>query len=277
MASPIVSPDMRMVKRSGECMGVLIEEGLDGDDLQAAISDREFRAGLMQYWKARGQQNVAPVKESLFHHAARAIMGRNFLRIEDVKKRFDVTYTPEQLLSLQQIPFTAEVLEECKDTHILFPGYPVSILDIRQRTKKKAKKIFNSDRDAWYNDQKFANEEVGLQWYLIRKDIVENSTNKSYDEQLKLLSENEEAAQAAAVVYMTILYYLVTGFRLFGRIYVRCQDVTSSGFRVYVGYFDQGGLVVYYRWDVGRDGGIGLASSRRSASSSRPRRKPSTT
>jgi hypothetical protein len=255
---------MRMVKRSNECMGVLIEAGLDGDDLQAPVDNVDFREALISFWKARGQLDVAPVKESPSQQTARAIMGRNFLGIEDVQKRFDVTYTPEQLASLEQVPFTAEVLEECKDTHILFPGYPITILDIRQRTKKKAKKVFYADRDAWYNDQKFAkDEEVGLRWYLIRKDIVENSTSKTWDEQRKLLGPNEEVPQAAAVVYMIILYYLVTGIRLFERIYARCQDVTSFGSRVYVGRFGQGGLHVDSYWGDYRRSHIGLASSRK--------------
>lgn len=270
--TPIVRPEEQSPEvneydtfsAAGEAHRLLVRDGLGKVDYQAAINDRQFRLELIRFWKARGSQNVHAVEPSQAQMRAREIMGSNFLTVDDVERHFRVRFTAEQLAELGDIPWSEEVLEECKDTHVLFPGFPLTILEVRKRAKKKGVKLFYSDRDTWYNDQKFAREEkVGLRWHLIRKDIVENSTNKSYDEQLALLSENEEAAQAAAVVYMIILYFLVTGIRLFERIYARCQDVTSSGGRVCVGSFDRGGLHVYSDWGDGRDVIIGLASSRK--------------
>jgi hypothetical protein len=192
------------------------------------------------------------------------IMGRNFLTVEDVQRHFRVRFTDEQLAELGEIPWSEDVLRECKDTHILFPGFPLTIIEIRERAVKRCVKLFYSDRDAWYNDQKFARDEkVALRWHLIRKDIVENSTSKTYDEQCKLISENEEVPQVAAVVSLIILYFLVTGIRLFERIYARCQDVTSDGDRVYVGFFVRVGLNVGRYWDDSCLSGVGLASSRK--------------
>ena len=90
---------------------------------------------------------------------------------------------------------------------------------------------------------------------------MEKSTNQTYEEQQKLL-RGEDVARACEVVYMTILYYLVTGNRLFEHVYARCSDLSSGGDRVSVGDFDRDGLLVVSDWDDIRYGDLGLASSR---------------
>lgn len=266
--SPIVRPeeqsDYDVFSSAGEAHRLLVKDGLNRVDYQAAINDRQFRLELIRYWKSRGSQNAQVAEPSQALQRAREIMGRNLLTVEDVQRHFRVRFTDEQLAELGEIPWSEDVLQECKDTHILFPGFPLTILEIRKRAAKKGVKLFYSDRDAWYNDQKFARDEkVSLRWHLIRKDIVENSTNRTYDDQLALLGPDEEAAQAAAMVYTIILYFLVTGIRLFEHIYARCQNVTSHGSRVSVGGFDPGGLSVSLDWDGYRRSDIGLPSSRK--------------
>jgi len=192
---------------------------------------------------------------------ARDIMGSNFLGVEDVIKHLGISFTDDELSALRDIPFPESVLTECKDTHILFPGYPLTILDIRSKVPQE---LFYSHGDAWYNNEKFAKKEkVGLRWYLIRKDIIQNSTSKTYQEQTALLPDTEEVPRACEVVYMIILYYLAYQKRLFERLYGRCVDVSSLGYRVDVGNFDSGGFDVG-RWaDFSRDGNVGLAASRK--------------
>jgi hypothetical protein len=195
---------------------------------------------------------------------AREIMGKNFLGIEEASQHFGVSFGKE-LVRFDEIPFPETVLTECKDTHILFPGFPLTILDVRSKVSPD---LFWRHESAWYNNQAFAKKDrVELRWHLIRKDIVPESKSKTYQEQLAMLSEDEEVPRAREVVYMIILYFLATETRhfltpvnrLFERNYVRCQDEVG-GDRVLVGVFGEGGLrVSLWSENARRSRGIGAS------------------
>jgi hypothetical protein len=196
---------------------------------------------------------------------AREIMGKNFLGVEEVVRHYGATFSIEQLSLLANIPFSEAELEECKNTHVLVAGFPMTILDIRKKAPSKKPKTFYSYKDAWYNTQAFAtDEQVEVRWYLIRKEAVANSTSKTYDEQKALLSEHDEVPRACDLVYAIVLYFMAMGERLFPSIYVRTSSVDSDGFRVLVGLFVSGGLYVNYCWDGVRYDFVAVASSRKS-------------
>ena len=191
---------------------------------------------------------------------ARGIMGENFLGVEEASQHFGVRFGGEELVRFDEILFPEAVLKECKDTHILFVGFPLTILDVRSKVSRD---LFWQHASAWYNNQAFAKtDRVRLRWYLIRKDIVPGSTNEIYQEQLAMLSEDEEVPRACEVVYMTILYFLATGTRLFENIYARCQDETRHGTRIRVSFFREGGLAVD-QWLDDADHRTGVAASRK--------------
>ena len=196
---------------------------------------------------------------------AREIMGKNCLGIEEAVRHFGATFTDEQLASLAEIPFSEAVLEECKNTHVLVAGFPMSILNIRAKAPSKKPKTFYSYKDAWYNTQAFAKDEkVEVRWYLIRKEAVAGSTSKTYGEQTAMLSAHEEVPRACELVYAVVLYFMATGERLFPSIYVRTVSLDSDGSRVYVGYFDSDGLLVNGNWVDYRYDDVAVSSSRKS-------------
>lgn len=199
---------------------------------------------------------------SVSQERAREIMGRSFLGAAEVEKYFGVAFLSKQLRALARIPFSEATLEECKETHLLVAGAPLSILDVRAKAPKGT---FYSNDDAWYDTEAFARDEkVAVRWYLIRKDIVADSTSKSFNEQQRLLGPKDEIPRACEVVYAVVLYYyLAMGERLFERMYVRCADVDSVGFRVGVGNFDSCGLSVGRYWGDNRRGCVGVASGRK--------------
>lgn len=197
------------------------------------------------------------------HKRAHEIMDKNFLGIEEVSEHLGVNFTSKQLEILQKIPLTEAVLQKCKDTHVLVAGYPVTILDIR----RKVPELFYQDqREVWSYDEEFfaKNERVDLQWYLFRKDVLPESIQKSYREQLQLLAENETVPRACELIYGIILYYLNTGNYLLECLYARCCDVASDGCRVHVGYFDSRGVKVSSWWGDSQFDFIGLASVQKS-------------
>ena len=180
--------------------------------------------------------------------------------LDDVERIFGVTYTQDQRIALENIPFSEEVLKECAETHMLFPGYPLSLLDVRARFTG----LFHIKTGGWYADQAFAKDvQVRPSWHLLRMEQVPESFNKSWDEQCSLLTEGEEVPSSAVVTVATILHFLATGQRLFERCYVRTADRGSDDDRFSVGDFDADGLSVRSYWDGHRTPRLGLAASRK--------------
>ena len=192
---------------------------------------------------------------------AREIMGRNFFGIEEAIKHFGVNPSEAQTAALSEVPFTEEVLEFCKDTHVLVAVFPMSILDIRGKVERT---FFYSHEDSWYNKESFARDKGEIGWRLVRENPVSDSTSKNWDEQQALLGKDEETPSAQVMVYTIIGHYLATGERLFENVYVRTSSVVSDGHRVRVGFFGQRGLFVVNWWDDGRFGGVGVSSARKS-------------
>ena len=193
---------------------------------------------------------------------AREIMGTNFFGIEEAIKHFGVNPSKQQLAYLAEVPFSEEVLNASKDTHILVAVFPLSILHIRGHARKQSDRTLFYDQD-WYNGQSFAKEKGEVGWQLVRKEPVANSTSKNWNEQQALLSKDEETPKAQVVIYTMIGHFLATGERLFEKVYVRCSDLGSYGSRVCVGVFGDEGLYVFYWDDYVRFGVVGLSASRK--------------
>ncbi len=192
---------------------------------------------------------------------AREIMGRNMFGVEEAIRHFGVNPTRQQAAALSEIPFSEATLEQCKNTHVLVAVFPLSILEIRGKVPSDQHLFYVQD---WYNKESFAKDKGELEWQLICKTPVDNSTSRTWDEQQALLSDKDQTPKARVMVYAIICHFLSTGERLFEKIYVRCSDVDSDGRRVLVGRFASDGLLVNDLWDGHRYDNIGLASARKS-------------
>ena len=178
---------------------------------------------------------------------ARKIMGKNFFGIEEAIKYFGVRPLADHLDILSKIPWSEEVLEFCKDTHILVAVFPLSILDIRGITKRNPILPLFSLQD-WYDKEIFAKIKGHVKWELVRKEPAANSMRKTWDDQKALLSKDEETPTARIVVYTMIGHFMANKERLFENFYVRCLDLASDGNRVAVGNFYAGGHSIH-RWN----------------------------
>ena len=158
-----------------------------------------------------------------------------------------------------QRPFTEAELRECKDTHVLIAVFPLSILKVRGKVKDKAL-FYGQD---WFNKEAFASDRGEVSWQLVRKIPVDNSTNKSWNDQQTLLGKDEVTPTARVMVYTIIGHYMAIRERLFECIYVRCSDVDSNGDRVFVGFFGSKGLYVSSYSDAHRLDVLGVSSARK--------------
>ncbi len=228
--------------------------GLDDELAQKIVDSKDnyLASKLVRYIANNGFEPTTS------HNRARQIMGKNFFGIEEAIQHFGVNPSKQQLAALSEIPSTEEVLVAFKNTHILVAVFPMSILDIRGKVEND---LFYDQN--LYNKESFAKEKGEVSWQLIRKTPVENSTSKTWQERLALITKDEEVPLARVMVYTTIGHYLATKERLFENVYVRCSDVDSDGRRVYVGHFASEGLDVHSCWDDYRHDYIGLASARK--------------
>ena len=231
-----------------------------GEDAETAITrintEPVFADRLATYAINGGIETT--VSQTMAHE----IMGKNFFGIEEAIKHFGVNPSMRQIAMLHQVPFTAEVLKACKDTHILIAVFPLSILDIRDIVKKLPNQTLFYNQD-WYDKEAFAKDKSEIGWQLIRKTPVPDSTKKTWGEQQTLLAKEEETPKAQVMVYTIIGHFLATGERLFEKVYVRCIDFDSDGIHVSVGIFDDRGLVVYYWSGDSRFVIIGVSSARK--------------
>lgn len=192
---------------------------------------------------------------------ARKIMGHHYLGIEHAIEYLKASPSKQDLKLLEDVPFSEEMLNTFKHTHILVAVLPMSILDIQARVDRS---LFYFKDDPWYKKQAFAKEKGQAHWALVDMGIVANSKSKTWQEQQSLLDKGDETPTGRVMVYTIILNYLVTGDRLLMSVYARVSDLASGGYRVDVGYFGGNGLIVYYCWDDGRIDDIGVASARKS-------------
>lgn len=230
----------------------LRRNGIDNKDGFQALLGYPHLADQMDAIARKAMKNakmaappVAVIELSESQQKAEAIMGNNFFGPQEATMHFGAKWNQEQLDALATVPFSDEVLEACKDTHILVAGYPMSLIQLQSKANKAKKgKLFYTPSGGWYEDQAFATKtKVEVRWYLIRKKPVDGSTGKSWGKQQGLLKD-ESTPTACVMVYTIMGHFLNTGERLFENIYVRCSDIDSSGELVYVGYFDADGLRV---------------------------------
>lgn len=254
MSQNIASPRRLSVHKEHELLLRLEAAGLGDAEAQFVIDSKGNELARNLVALIRNRNNVS-------YQTAQAIMGKNYLGLEQSSQHFQLRTLISDMSLGSVVPFSKDVLEACKDTHVLVACRSMSVMDLRE----KAKHLFYSQGFLWYLHEEFAKECPQANWHLVRKTIVPNSTSKTWREQRYLLSRNEETPTAQVLVYTILLYYLATGERLLPNIYARVSDLDSDGDRVYVG-FEEGGLFIGTgRWADLRTDDIGLSSARKPA------------
>jgi len=196
---------------------------------------------------------------------ARKILGPNFLGIEEATTHFDAAVELRWHADLASVPFSESTLEECRATHLLVAGSPMTVLDVRANTTR-ASKAFDSFAygEIWFNTERFAtSEKVNVGWYLLRKEVVPGSVERSFRQQCAMLAAKEEVPRACELVYAMVLHFLAhgQGGQLFLDCAARCADLDSLGRRVWVGG-NADGLCIYST-DDGPKERTGLAGARK--------------
>jgi len=256
VAHPGVSIRSQVLDNTAQLHRLLEEEGLAPEALQRVIDDPTFRRQLVQFWMG----STPSANASLTVAAAAQIMGAGNFHGPEALTKLGVTMSKTaSKKAFGKVPFSAEVLEACRDTHVLVACAGISLMEVWGFQTN----LFYAKSDPWYKSQQFATTKVKAGWYLVRKTPVPDSTSNTWEEQLSLLTEVDEVPRASVLAQAILIHYLETDERLFPGIYVRFSDVVSGGVRVYLGRFDQDGLSVDSNWGTYRNSSVGGSASRK--------------
>lgn len=218
---------------------------------------------------------------------ARLSLRDDFLSPEQVAIGSGYAYEVEQLEELAAtVPSVEELAVLLGNGYGFMPKPPssLSILSMHQRNPE----YFFSTKTGWkarqtnYDDggnntipQKFAWYEAGQPfagdcltgssgWLAIRKTPISGSFEKTWAEQLQLLSGNEYTPNAAELVWFMTTYFAVRGIWLFKDVLARTMSLDAEGHHVYGGYFPSKGILLNnYYMDDRKECILGLAVAKR--------------
>lgn len=176
---------------------------------------------------------------------ARLIMGKNIIGPEELSciklMRFKI---PEQL---PVISFSMDELLNKKDDYLLILGLSnfdngekVTIRNIKASLEKNVSVsepcFYNQD---WYERENFIDCQMREGWFLIRKNVYEESRGVFPQELINKFT----FPSAVSCVYAFFTAWLTKDIRLWYHDYVWCIDTDHNGDRIYVGkYHDVDGI-----------------------------------
>lgn len=185
------------------------------------------------------------MSEKITVQQAKTIMGENFIGPDELKKiNFLETIDSE---SVPDVPFDDEYLKKRKDDYLLIlgigrfaDGKKVTIRNLQQILGKDPEEkepcFYNQD---WYDNESFIDVSIRDEWFLIRKNVYEDSRAIQPIELVK----KYKFPSAICCTYAFFMAWLALGIKLWCHDFVWCRDTDHNGDRIYVGkYYDVDGI-----------------------------------
>ncbi|MDE2293203.1 MAG: hypothetical protein KGL53_14065, partial [Elusimicrobia bacterium] len=99
---------------------------------------------------------------------AKELLGPWMALPEDVERHLGVRYSQADLERLGSVPWSEQVLGEAAGEYALFPGYPVTLLELADKGCSSCLLSLDPGQMDWLRKQRFASRaRVGLRWYLV--------------------------------------------------------------------------------------------------------------
>jgi hypothetical protein len=221
---------------------------------------------------------------SLSLDVARSILGNDVLGPAEIATAFG--FTPEQRDS---VPFTQSELEAARAAGEMLvlrvPGPAGAPLTIQQKIQRSPqafdarflRKMGYQLKDEWGIELEplALSETCAAGWYLARKTPLEDSLNRSYEEQDAALqiyakqfgaaAENVRRRLGVEIVYDSLLYFASRQQRLLDKSWDWSATRTVDGGYLNVGGFGEQGLQVFSYSRAVRHGALGICPTRPAA------------
>lgn len=176
--------------------------------------------------------------------SVRLLFGENFLGPNEVCRlieKFEFDYSFSEVPQLQ---YSWDVLEQCaKEGYILVMGVPEIYPQNKIITIRTLREKFGYDPDVaepcfynqdWYLAESFIDEPLDLGWYLIKKDVLEETRAEMPAD---ILSKGIRFPSAILCAYTFFVYYFAKNKYLWWHDFVWCCDTDHNGDRIYVGKY----------------------------------------
>lgn len=178
----------------------------------------------------------------------RHLFGDNFIGKEELKPFFKALGFGEVDIQERPIEYTVSQLQKAaEDGYILI--YGVEHIDGQQITLRFLREKFGINPDVsepcfynqdWYLNELFIDVPVHTQWYLIKKDVLEESRAVMPGD---LTQKGLNFPPAIVCGYTFFAYYFARNKYLWYHDFVWCCDTDHNGDRIYVGkYHDIDGV-----------------------------------
>lgn len=178
----------------------------------------------------------------------RKLFGKNYLGLAELQPFFDKIRLDVSNITEQDIDFSDSVLNQAvKDGYVLIYGIE-SVDDIRI-TLRFLRDTFGVDpassepcfyNQDWYMHEDFMDISLKSKWYLIKKEVFEDSRAVM---PVDLIDRGVVFPPAILCAYTFLAYYYLNNEFLWYHDFVWCQDVDHNGDRIYVGkYHDIDGV-----------------------------------
>lgn len=185
------------------------------------------------------------MKGNDYYILAKEVMRDNFIGIDEIKAVDLLKLSLSD--TIPEIPFSIEELEKKKTDYLLILGVSRfangDLVNIRNMQK-----IFGKDPDItepcfynqdWYNKETFMDTPLQEGWFLIRKDVFEDSRAVQPTE----LMRKYKFPSAITCTYAFFVAWLTKEIKLWYHDFVWCCDTDHNGDRIYVGkYHDIDGV-----------------------------------
>ena len=176
---------------------------------------------------------------------AKKIMGENFVGVDELRQIEELKFSIPN--NQPEVKFSADRLERIKDDYLLIlglsefeDGSPVTIRNLIKIFGKNPALsepcFYNQD---WYEKEAFIDIQMENQWFLIKKNVYEESRAVQPGE----LQKKYIFPSAVRCCYSFFVTWLSKNTKLFYHDFVWCSDTDHNGDRIYVGkYHDVDGV-----------------------------------
>lgn len=173
---------------------------------------------------------------------AKLIFKDNFIGANELGELF-LRFHPDEktIINQPEIPWDKAKLEALANNYILILGVPswggvdLNIRNLRNvfgiNSEIKEPCFYNQD---WYLNEKFIEETLKFKWYLVRKNVFEDS--RAIDPAI-LVERDIEFPSAILCCYTFFAFWFARGKRLWEYDFIWCSDKDHNGDRIYVGKY----------------------------------------
>lgn len=144
-------------------------------------------------------------------------------------------------ISTPLFPYSIEFLEQHRETHLLILGLS-QLKNGKPITIRTLREYFGFDPDVsepcfynqdWYLKENFIDSQLQNGWFLIGKDVIEETKGKDPS---KLIKEHDLPSSIQCTFTFFVYWYCFQG-PLWQNNYIWCSDLDHNGDRIYVGRY----------------------------------------